>query len=287
MSVDPEKFVCDIHWWIQNVRKLKPAAVAYILEFIDDERHCEDMPKLALINVMSFTSHQLTNFCRQDPKDDQDSEYRQILVSSGQKLKRPDGWEDIAYFPTVSPVLADWLLTEPLLIGLAIEASPKERVGTKLVREQGTSRLLVRAFQGHYREKAERMLSDETQWETLSSEEAEKLLVIHATSYEAACKIMKPGGTMQPKETRGYLHFSSATDATTLDQMNQLRHGSAYLILHMKRVSEEYKVLKNKLGTITLKTKLTDEIVRVIARHYLQYCLNRRGQPIKTELTDL
>ena len=37
MSVDPEKFACDIHWWIQNVRKLKPATVAYILMFIDDK----------------------------------------------------------------------------------------------------------------------------------------------------------------------------------------------------------------------------------------------------------
>ena len=92
---------------------------------------------------------------------------------------------------------------------------------------------------------------------------------------------------MQPKDTRGYLHYSTATDATSLDQMNQLRDGSAYLILHMKRVAEEYKVLRNTKGTITLKTKQTNEIVRVIGRHYLQFCLNRRGQPIKTACTDL
>ena len=72
---------------------------------------------------------------------------------------------------------------------------------------------------------------------------------------------------MEQKNTRGYLHFSTAADATTLDQMKQLREGSAYLILHMKRVTEEYKVLMNKVGTTTLKTK-SDEVVREIGRHY-------------------
>ena len=84
----------------------------------------------------------------------------------------------MAYFPTVAPVLADWLLHEPLLLSLAIEASLKERVEIKLVREQGITRLLVRAFQGHYNKTAERALSGETQWKTLSTEEAEKLLAI-------------------------------------------------------------------------------------------------------------
>ena len=96
---------------------------------------------------------------------------------------------------------------------------------------------------------------------------------------------MKPGGTLRPKDTRGYLHFATAADAATLDQMKQHREGSAYLVLRMKRVTEEYKVLMNKIGTITLKTK-NGEIVREIARHYLQFCLNRRGQPIRTACTD-
>ena len=160
------------------------------------------------------------------------------------------------------------------MLGLAVEVA-KDRIEVKLVREQGITRLLVRAFQGHYNEKAERALSDEMQWQELPTEEAEKLLAIHATSYEAACQIMKPGGTMEPKNTRGYLHFSTAADATSLDQMNQLRDGSAYLFLNMKQVAKEYKVLRNKMGTITLKTKQSNEIVRAIGRHYLQFCLNR------------
>ena len=86
---------------------------------------------------------------------------------------------------------------------------------------------------------------------------------------------------MRPKDTRGYLHFASACDSTALDQMNQLRQGNAYL----ERVAEEYEVLRNKVGTITFKKD--GIIVREIARHYLQYCLNLAGQPIKAERTDL
>ena len=286
MNVDPEKFACDVYWWVHNVRKLKPATVAYIMKFIDHKKHCEDMPKLALINLMSLVSHQLTNFCRQGKRRDEDSEYRQILVNNGQTLTRPDGYDDIAYFPIACPVLADFVLHEPLLLALAIEASPKSRIDFKFVRENGISRFLVMAHQGHYNEKAEQMLSAEVgQWETLSREEAEKLLVVHATSYECARKIMGPGGTMRPKDTRGYLHFASACDSTALNQMDQLRQANAYLILNMKRVAEEYEVLRNKVDTITLTQN--GKIVREITRHYLQYCLNREGQPIKTEKSDL
>ena len=286
MNVDPEKFACDIYWWIQHVRKLKPATVAYILKFIDDRAHCKDMPKLALINLMSLISHQLTNFCRQSPRGEMDSEYLQVLVNDGQTLTRPDGYEDIAYFAVVCPVLADYILHEPLLVALAIEASPKERIEYKFVRERGISGFLVRAHQGHYNEKADRMLSEEIgQWQTLSRAESERLLVIHATSYESACQIMRSGGTMRPKDSRGYLHFASACDSISLDQMNQLRQENCYLIPHMKRVAEEYQVLRNKVGTITFKKD--GHIVREIARHYLQYCLNRVGQPIKTARTNL
>jgi len=44
-NVDPEKFACDTYWWYENVRKLKSATVAYITKFIDDNRHCDEMPK--------------------------------------------------------------------------------------------------------------------------------------------------------------------------------------------------------------------------------------------------
>ena len=169
MNVDPEKFACDIYWWIQHVRKLKPATVAYIMKFIDDKAHCKDMPKLALINLMSLISHQLTNLCRQPPRGEMDSEYLQILVNNGQTLTRPDGYEDIAYLAVVCPILADFILHEPLLVSLAIEASPKDRIEYKFVRENGISKFLVRAHQGHWNEKADKMLSEEIgQWETLS-----------------------------------------------------------------------------------------------------------------------
>ena len=89
---------------------------------------------------------------------------------------------------------------------------------------------------------------------------------------------------MRPKETRGYLHFASACDSTAFDQMDQLRRARAYLVLHMKRVTEEYEVLRNNVGTITLKKN--GNILREISRHYLQYSLNRVGQPLKAAEKD-
>ena len=161
MSVDPEKFACDVFWWIQYAKKLKPATIANIMKFIVIKDHCKEVLKLALINIMSLVSHQLTIFCRQSPRHGCDSAYRQILVNTGQTRTRPDGYDDMAYFPTVSPVLADYVLSEPLLIALAIEGSPKPRVEDKLVCEQNITRLLVRDHQGHYLSKAHRMLSEE------------------------------------------------------------------------------------------------------------------------------
>ena len=81
------------------------------------------MPRLALINLMSLVSHSLTNFCRQDPRHDLESEYGQVLVNHGQTLTRPDGYDDLAYLPTVSPILADYILAEPILVALSIVTS--------------------------------------------------------------------------------------------------------------------------------------------------------------------
>ena len=98
MSINQEKFACDIYWWIKHVRELKPATFAYIRKFIDDKAHCRGMPKFALINLMSLISHRLTNFCRQPLRRNLDkSELLQVPVYKGQTLTRPDGYEDITY----------------------------------------------------------------------------------------------------------------------------------------------------------------------------------------------
>ena len=111
-------------------------------------------------------------------------------------------------------------------------------------------------------------------WKTVDPAEAEKMLVVHGTSHSSANNIMRRFGTMVPKGNRGYLHFSHATSSMTLDQMDQLRLGTAYLILHTKRVNEEFEVWMNPVGTVTLRKK--GRLVQSRSRNYFQYALNRR-----------
>ena len=63
---------------------------------------------------------------------------------------------------------------------------------------------------------------------------------------------MSPSGSMRPRENKGFLHFVHATNSTTLDQMDQLRSGTAYLIRNMSRIVAEYEVRMNAVGTVTL-----------------------------------
>jgi hypothetical protein len=113
-------------------------------------------------------------------------------------------------------------------------------------------------------------------WKQISNEEAQGLLVIHGTSYYNVASIMHLGGVMQPAKKRGYLHFCAATNSTTLDQMEQLREGTAYLILNMDRVVQEYQVFLNPVGTITLMKKGYFE--HQLPRNYIQYAVDRQGQ---------
>ena len=105
--------------------------------------------------------------------------------------------------------------------------------------------------------------------------EAEKMLVVHGTNYNSANNIMRPSGTMVPGGNRGYLHFSHATCSMTLDQMDHLRLGTAYLILNMKQVNEEFEVRMNPVGTVTLRKN--GRLVQSLSRNYIQYALNRCG----------
>ena len=238
-------------------------------------------PKLGLINLGNLVSHSLTNFCRSPPRyQSEPRAYRRVLVNNGQNITRADAFENLAYLPTVCPILADYILSEPLLIALALLAAGKLRIETSFVRERNISRFLVRAFQGHMVAKADSMFADEGGvWARLTPADAARLLVVHSTTYDSACQIMRPYGTMQPKEIRGYLHFATANNSTTLDQMDQLRNGVAFPILHMNRVSAEFEVFDNKVGTVTLRKD--GVLVTCLGRHYIQYCLNRQGKPMK------
>ena len=68
MNVDPEKFACDINWWLEHAPALKPATVAYACKFMDDNNHRRNNPKLGLISLLNLVSHAITNFCRNKPR---------------------------------------------------------------------------------------------------------------------------------------------------------------------------------------------------------------------------
>jgi len=221
---------------------------------MDDKNHRRNNPKLGLIKLVNLVSHTIANFCRNKPRyDSKPSEYRRVLVNNGQNITRADGFEDLAYLPTVCPILADYLLNEPILIALALLAAGKRKIETSFIRERNISRFLVHTYQGHMVDKAKNMFADEVGvWTKMTPGDVAKLLVVHSTTYDDnACQIMRPYGTMQPKEDRGYLHFAAANNSTTLDQMDQLSNGTAYLILNMSRIMDEYEVRSNGLGTIT------------------------------------
>ena len=91
MNVDPEKFACEVKWWLEHAKELKPATVAYLSMCIDDKDHRIDQPKLGLVNLINLISHSLTNFCRGQPMYDPKSDYRQVLVNNSQTLTREDG----------------------------------------------------------------------------------------------------------------------------------------------------------------------------------------------------
>ena len=87
---------------------------------------------------------------------------------------------------------------------------------------------------------------------------------------------MSPNECMRPKGGRGFLHFVHATNAATLDQMDQLKYGTAFLILNMHRIVDEYEVSTHAVGAITLRKD--GYPVTSLPRQYIQYALGRQGQ---------
>ena len=92
MNVNPEQFACDIEWWLQNAPMLKPASVVYACKYMDDTNNRRDNPKLGLANLLNMFSHAITNLCRDEPRyRSTASEFKKVLVNSGQTLTRTDG----------------------------------------------------------------------------------------------------------------------------------------------------------------------------------------------------
>ena len=78
------------------------------------------------------------------------SGFARTVVNNGQAITRPDGYDDIAYLPTVVPMVADFL-NEQISVALALQAANKRRIQTKFVKEltpsgKEVSRFLVRAY---------------------------------------------------------------------------------------------------------------------------------------------
>ena len=113
----------------------------------------------------------------------------------------------------------------------------------------------------------------------MTPQEATQMLVVHGTEYWYANDIMGPNGAMRTGKGIGFLHFVHATNSTTLDQMDQLKWGTAFLTLNMKRISEEFEVWINAVGTITLRKD--NHPTHQLTRHYIQYAVGRRGQRLR------
>jgi hypothetical protein len=161
-----------------------------------------------------------------------------------------------------------------------IEAMPISLTDFTRVR-QWVHKLLVRAFQGHHTKKADFTFGDDKVfWKLLTRGEAGALLCIHGTSKESACQVMAPDVGLAPHETRGYLHFCSATHSNTVDQMDQLIIGGAYLILNMEYVLNDYSVYRNEVNTITLK-RADGQFERSLPNRYIRYALDRRGRNLR------
>ena len=86
---------------------------------------------------------------------------------------------------------------------------------------------------------------------------------------------------MVPKRTREYLHFTEFKYSNTLDQIDQLIVGSAFLIPNMQRVTQDYDIFINEVGTVTLKQKGKDIFERRLLRQFIEYAVDRKGENIK------
>ena len=242
---------------------------------------------------MSVICHALTNLCRgehRDPRDLQTRDLKTKLVNKGFSITRPDGYDDIAWLPVSCPILTDYM-HEPVLVAMALLTTGSKRIATHFKEERignphgelyWVQKLLVMAYQGHDIGKANYTFGDDKGfWRKLSTEEAESLVIIHGSSKENAYKIMRPLGAMVPKRTRGYLHFSACKSTNTLDQMDQLVKGSAYIIPNMRYVAQDYDVYINDVQTVTLKKKGTELFERRLARGYIRYALDRNGNNLQ------